>query len=148
MNSPFLEDNDLKIISSLRNDSRSGTKGISEKLNIPERKVREIIENSEKNGIVKRHTALLDFKKAGFPVNAAIIFGASKVKYTDMGEYLEKHKNVNSLHKITGNRYIAEVVFEETAHLLKFIETMESMFKTETEMYLFTNELKKEEFLR
>lgn len=144
----MLENDDMKIISSLRNNSRLDIRSIAIALDIPESKVKEIIKMSEEAGILKRHTSLIDFKKAGYPINAAVIFSSSKVKFNDMGEYLEKHKNVNSLHKIIGNRYIAEVVFEELSLLLKFIETMESTFKTESEMYLFTNEIKKEEFLR
>jgi len=47
-----------------------------------------------------------------------------------------------------GNRYLAEVVFEDIESLLKFIEEIEKMFKTISELFLFTEEMRKEDFLK
>lgn len=139
---------DLVVISHLRNNCRETLTSISKKSHIPVSTIYEKIRRSE-DGIITKHTCLVDFTKLGFNTRAKIVIQASTSSKPELLSFLIKHHNVNSVYKINnGYDFMVDGVFRNMRELEDFLETIRERFKTKKqETYFVIDDLKREAFL-
>ncbi len=139
----------LKILSHLRKDARKKITEISKMIGVPVTTIYDNVRAQKKKGIVKKHVALLDFGKLGYPTSALIAIKADHSNRDELEQFLSKHQNVNSLYRINSDHdFLAEVVFENAARLYEFVETAELSYNIPHPLvFNVIKELKKEEFL-
>jgi len=139
---------DLVIMSYLRRNSREKLTSISRKSGIPISTIFEKIKRNE-DGVIRKHTCLVDFAKLGFHSRAKIALQSNINHRTELTEFLLKHLNVNSVYKINnGYDYLLDGVFKNMKDMEDFLETLRLKFKIrKLETYFIIEDLKAEAFM-
>ena len=139
---------DLTILSHLRNNARKKVTEIAQEMDIPLTTIYDRIRAHKKKGFVKKHVALLDFAKLGYPTSAVVAFSVDRDQRDALYEYLQNHTNTNTLYRVDfGHDFLAEMVFENQARLHEFVDFTQQQFKADTRIFTVINEIKKEAFL-
>ncbi|UCG12378.1 MAG: Lrp/AsnC family transcriptional regulator [Deltaproteobacteria bacterium] len=77
----------------------------------------------ENDGIITRHTTLLDLGKIGYPFKIGAFISANKRE--EMEKYLKQHQNSNTLIKLSGGcEFYAELVFKDVGDYGEFEHAM------------------------
>ena len=136
------------IISELREDSRRTLTGISEKIKIPITTLYSNIKRLEKDSIIKKYTALVNFSRLGYSSAASIAIKIDKDERDKFREYVKSEISINSAYEIdTGYDFLIETIHKDQTELKLFLEQITESFKiTEKRIYLMINTIKKEEF--
>lgn len=143
-----LTQKELVILANLRQNGRESLTKMSRKTAIPISTIFEKLRLYEQ-GVIKKHTCILDFAKLGFKTRATILLRVAKDDRDKLKEYLLQHKAVNSFFKINnGFDFLMEAVFQEVGDVESFVERLEGEFKIEgKEVHYIIDDLKKEDFL-
>jgi len=144
----MIKKTDLIIISSLRQNAREKLTDMSRKTRIPVSTIFDRIRLHE-GGLIKKHTALVDFSKLGYNTRANIILKVKKEDRELVREFLIKNPSVNSAFKINnGYDFSIEAVFRDIKEVEDFIELLEEKFSIKSKQVFYViDDLKKEEFL-
>lgn len=139
---------DWKIMACLRSDGRATLTKISKMTNVPVSTLYDKLK-SKNNGVIKRHTCLLNFEKLGFNTRAHISLKIGRPDKKNVTEFLSKHQHVNNLMKINnGYDFMVDVIFKDLKALEDFIDTMKDRFEiNECNVYYIIDEIKQEAFL-
>ncbi len=142
------KENDLKIVSHLREDSRMSLTQISRRTGIPVSTIFERLK-SRAHDIVKKNTCIIDFSKIGMHARAKIAIKVNPNQRDELRGFLEKNRNVNSLLKINnGFDYMIDIVFSNLKELEEFCELLDSSFRIKTkQVYYVIEEISSENFL-
>ena len=100
-----LDDIDRKIISYLKVNSKTKLTTLSKKLNIPVSTIHTRIKKLEKEGIIKKYTIEIDYKKIGYEIQTFILikYDANSIKtQRDLLKELLRLPNVDKGYIITG----------------------------------------------
>lgn len=138
---------DLLLMSYFRKNSRENLTRISRQTQIPVSTIFDKLRIFEKN-LIRRYTALIDFKKVGFDIKIHMLFKLEKEKKEEFKNFLLKNFNVNSIFKVNnGFDFLIEGIFKDMDDLNKFIEQLDQ-FKIINRQELFILEdIKREAFL-
>ncbi|MBS3133330.1 Lrp/AsnC family transcriptional regulator [Candidatus Woesearchaeota archaeon] len=139
---------DLVVITHLRDNCRKTLTEMSKKSQIPISTIYEKIKRN-KDGIIIKHTCLVDFAKLGFNARAKVVIQANINHKQDLMQFLLKHHNINSVYKINnGYDYLIEGIFRNMRELEEFLEILQVKFKVKKqETYFIIDDLKREAFL-
>ncbi len=139
-----MNNKDKQIIPHLRNNAREFITNISVRTNLPATTIYDRVKSSEKN-IIKRYTALVDFKELGY--DTCIVY-AIKTSHPEVHGFLINADCVNTLHRTANEyNYIAETIFKDLTKADKFQDELSSFSGTEFKQFHVLDELKKESFL-
>ena len=137
---------DLSIIACLRKDARQRLTYISRTTGVPVSTIYDRMKQHD-NGLIVKHTALIDFHKLGFCTRAYIAIKVDRERRDSVKELLLNHPYVNSLNKINnGYDFIIEAVFANLSDLEKFMDSMEQSI-VQKQVYYVIDELSREAFL-
>ena len=144
----MIDKKELVIMSMLRQNSRETLTRMSRKSQIPISTIYDKIKLHE-NGIIKRHTCILDFAKLGFNTRANICLKVNKETREEMRDYLLKHQNINSVYKINnGFDFLIEAVFKHIKDLEDFLEMLDEKFKLKgRQVFYIIDDVKREAFM-
>tara|TARA_Y100000310_G_scaffold345334_1_gene463879 strand:+ start:1785 stop:2252 length:468 start_codon:yes stop_codon:yes gene_type:complete len=140
--------NDQLIIALLRENSRMTLTKMSKKTSIPVSTLYQRLK-SYKEGIVKKHTALVDFNKLGFTARARVLLKVDKKKKEDLRKHLLTSQFTNELHKVNnGYDFMAELIFKSMKELEAYVDTLDEKFSIkEKKTFYIVDEIKEEGFL-
>ncbi len=143
-----LKQNDIKILSELRKNSRSSLTLMSKNTGIPVSTIFDRI-NRMDNYVISKHSTLIDFNKLGFGLRAAVVLKSSKKRRKELGEFLSKSPQVNSLFRISeGFDFFADCIFRNMQELNEFYGKLSEIKTARKKEFFIINEIKSEEFLR
>ena len=144
----MIPNKDFLILKELRNNSREKITKISKKTAIPASTIYDKIKKYEPE-LITKHTTMLDFSRLGFDVKANIMLKAGQDSREKIKEFLIKHKNVNSLSKVSEDfDFLIEAIFKDKNQMNDFMHALVTRFDIEkTKIYRTEDELKKESFL-
>ncbi|MFA5050309.1 MAG: Lrp/AsnC family transcriptional regulator [Candidatus Micrarchaeia archaeon] len=135
---------DLMLISELRNDCKQSVRALSKKLGSHPNTILLRIKNLEKEGIVLKYAAVINFNKIGYDLHSLIWVKVDKKTRSewDILTELSKFSELVAGYAITGT-YDALVVARtkdrtELTALLKKINTKNYIIETKTELVLET----------
>lgn len=139
---------DMKMIAYLRQDARMPLTKMSKKTQIPVSTLFDRLKANEE-GIIQKHTALLDFAKLGYFTRANIVLKVSKEHKDELKNYLQTSESVNSVLRINnGYDFMVEGVFRQVLDMENFIENIEEKFNIEDKKSFFIIEdVKREAFM-
>lgn len=139
---------DIRVISALREDSRSTLKEISKKTGIPISTIYEKLK-CYKEGIIKKNTAIIDFKQLGFSARAKVLFRVDSSERQAFKDCIIKSRNTNSVFRVNnGYDFMAEFVFKDMQELEDYLDLLETKFKIKDKQTFFVVEdLKRESFI-
>lgn len=144
----MMEERDIVLLAHLRRNARAKLTHISKQAGIPVSTIFERL-RMPLSSCVAKYTCILNNSELGFNSRATVILKVDKEQKNEIGQFLEKHQNVNSLYRINnGYDFMVDVVFRQMVHLEEFIEQLERKFKIkQKEVYFIIDEVKQEAFL-
>jgi len=140
---------DLLILSHLRKDARKSLVALSKETGIPASTIYDRVNAHEKD-VIKKYTALLDFKKLGYHGRVYVAIRLNDFeKRKELLEFLLNQKCINSLYRINLDyHYMFEAVFESLGEAESFVHEIEEKFGIdETNIFSVVEDIKREEFL-
>ena len=139
---------DLLILANLRKNSRESLTRLSKRTSIPVSTIYDKL-RTFKNGLITKHTTLVDFEKLGFHTRANILLKIERDQRNDAKEFLIKSLHVNSVSKISnGYDYLVEAIFKNVKDVEDFLDIFEGKFNIEkTQIFYIIEDLKKEAFM-
>lgn len=138
----MLEEKDKKILNIIVENSRLSLRQIAKKADVSVATVMHHIKKLEKEGVIKKYTAKLDYEKAGYDVEVIIEIRISKGKLFDVERKIASNPNVFAVYDTTG-AFDALVLARfptrrQMDHFLKKLQTFEFVERTETKLILNT----------
>ena len=100
------------------------------------------VKSLEKNGVIRKYSALVDYSKTDYPIEVLINLRVHKGRFDQLYEKLRDHPNVSGLYDVTGD-YDSVVLarFKSVRSLndfLKKAQKWEFVEKTHTQTILGT----------
>ncbi|MFH0898227.1 MAG: Lrp/AsnC family transcriptional regulator [bacterium] len=135
-----IDEKDKKILSELMQNSRQSYREIAKKVELSTATVMHRVDELEKNGIIKKYTAHVDYEKLGFDVQVLIDLRVSKGKLFEVEKKIAKHPNISAVYDTTGEFDVTLVAkFKNRRAMdsfLKTIQTYEFVERTNTKLIL------------
>ena len=102
-----------------------------------------------RKGLIRKHTALVDFSQLGFHIRARVLLKAKKTELQKLREHLLSHPSLNELYKVNnGYDFMAELIFQTMKELEDYLDMLGERYGVEKEqVFYMVDELKREEFL-
>src|SRR3989338_8060198 len=100
-----LENTDKKILNIIVENSRLSLRQIAKKANVSAATVMHHIKKLEKDGVIKKYTAKLDYEKAGYDIDVLIEIRISKGKLFEVEKKIASSENVFAVYDVTGAFY-------------------------------------------
>ncbi|MFP4112472.1 MAG: Lrp/AsnC family transcriptional regulator [Candidatus Woesearchaeota archaeon] len=143
-----IKNEDMKIVSQLRKNSRESLTKISRSTNIPVSTIFDKLKNKT-NSVIKKHTCIIDFPKIGMTTRVKMILKVLPDDREPVRDFLKKSCNLNSLYKINnGYDYFADMVFRSLKELEEFLEKLDDNYRIKTRMIFYViEELECERYL-
>ena len=137
-----LEETDKKILNIIVENSRLSLRQIAQKAGVSVATVMHHIKNLEKEGVIRKYTAKLDYEKMGYDVEVMIEIRVSKGRLLDVEKKIAMDPNVFAVYDVTG-AFDALVLARfptrrKMDNFLKKIQTYEFVERTETRLILRT----------
>ncbi len=144
----MLNRTDMKILSHLRQNSRETLTRISRLTKIPISTIYDKLKGNEQ-GVILKHTALIDFSKLGFNTRVNLLIKVNKKQRDELRSYLMTQHQVNSVFRINnGYDFLMEGIFREIKDLEDFNERLEDRFDIKgKQTYFIIDEIQRESFL-
>ncbi|MGC8993443.1 MAG: Lrp/AsnC family transcriptional regulator [Candidatus Aenigmatarchaeota archaeon] len=118
----------IELIKILEKNARESFTNIAKIFGVSEAAIRKRIKKLEKEGIIKRYTIEVDYKKLGFDIHALIGIDTIPEKYLSTIEKLKKIEEIRSLFSSTGDHMILiEVFLKDQNSLIEFIKKIEKI---------------------
>ena len=138
----------MLVLSSLRQNARMSLTKMSRATKVPVSTIYDKLKQYERD-LIRKHTALIDFAKLGYNTRANLLIKVDRDQRDKVQEYLQAHRNVNSIYKINnGYDYMVELVFVHIKDLEDFMESLERQFRIlSQETYYIIDDIKREEFM-
>lgn len=137
-----LDKTDAAIIDVLEDNARLSLRKIARKVGVSVATVMHRLNKLEKEGIIKRYSAIIDYDKAGYDLQALIDIRVSKGKLFEVEKKIATHPNVCAVYDVTG-QFDAVVLarFKNRKGLdsfIKKVQTYDFVERTETKLILNT----------
>ncbi|MCX6706579.1 MAG: Lrp/AsnC family transcriptional regulator [Candidatus Woesearchaeota archaeon] len=128
------------MLNTLMDNSRLSYRQIAKKIGVSVATVMHRVNNLEKQKIIKKYTANLDYEKLGYDIVAIIDVKISKGKLAMMENRIASHENVIACYDVTGD-FDSQMItrFRNRKGLdsfLKKIQTLEFVERTRTNLVL------------
>lgn len=136
--------NELLILRHLRSNARKSFSLIGREAGIPVTTVFDNYKKLEKEGIIRKHASLIDFRKLGFFYRNFIF-----VKLRNQEEFMNfinNHPNVNSVFRINTYDFMIDSVFPSIKEFYAFLEELSRFDIDKLECHDVIEHIKKEDF--
>ena len=137
-----IDSTDKKIVNIVLENSRLSLRQIAKKAKVSVVTVLNHMKRLEKEGLLKKYTAKIDYEKAGFDVEVLIEIRISKGKLFEVENKIAIHPNVFAVYDLTGSfDCLILARFQNRRQMdsfLKKIQTYEFVERTETKFILNT----------
>jgi DNA-binding Lrp family transcriptional regulator len=135
------------MIANLRIDGRMQLTEMSRKTGIPVSTLFDRLRMSD--GLISKHTCLLDFEKLGYSTRASIMLKVDREQKQLLRDFLSKHQSVNALHRINnGYDFLVEGVFRSVIDVEDFLDQLGSRFRIEDKQtFHIVEDIKREAFM-
>ena len=137
-----LSDTDKKILNIILENSRLSLRQIAKKASVSVATVMHHLKNLEKESVIKKYTARLDYEKTGYDVEVMIEIRISKGKLFEVEKKIAANPNVFAVYDITG-AFDALILARfptrrQMDNFLKKLQTYEFVERAETKLILNT----------
>jgi DNA-binding Lrp family transcriptional regulator len=121
---------DFKILSRLRKNARETLTRVSRDTGIPISSVFDRLKRLETNGVIIRHSSLVDTEKIGTSVRAILLIKTRDKDTKELEKCLSASPPVNNLLKINGElSLMVEAWFKDMKAFEEFVEMLREQFK-------------------
>lgn len=135
-----IDKKDKEILNVLLDNSRLSYRQIAQKINVSVATIMHRVNALEKDGIIKKYSAKLDYEKLGYDVQVVIEIQVSKGKLFEVEKKIATHPNVFAVYDVTGDFDVVVVAKFPTRRrmdeFLKKIQTFDFVERTRTMLIL------------
>lgn len=136
-NEPLTDSVDLKILTSLQQNSRMSFANLGRTINLSPSAVRERVQKMEDNGIIKQYGVRLDYKLLGYDLEAFILVKVFHGNLKRFLAFVSTLTEVKEAYRITGNQNVhLKVVLRDQMHLQDLIDKLMEYGDTNTFLIL------------
>jgi DNA-binding Lrp family transcriptional regulator len=139
-----INNNNILILKHLRQDARKNFSEISRQTGIPVTTVFDNYQKLARNKVITKHSSLINFRKLGFYCRNFVFVKSRNKK--ELLSYLESHRNVNSVFRISNYDYFIDTVFPGIKEFYSFLDELRDFDITKLEHHDVVEHVKKEEF--
>lgn len=120
---PRIDESDRRIVRSLLADARTPFQQIARELNVHPSTIAYRIRKLFKSGVIKKFTVLVDWRKLGKNVEAAILIDAAQRDVRGLAERLSSLEEVIEVHSVAGyHDLLIMVVASDMDEFRRFLE--------------------------
>ena len=143
-----MKSEDTVLVALLRQDSRMSLTEMSRVTKIPVSTIYEKMKHFNR-GLIRKHTALVDFSQLGFHTRARVLLKAKRTEIERLREYLLSSSSLNELYKVNnGYDFMAEFIFTSMKEMEDYLDVLGEKYGVEKEqVFYIVDEIKREEFL-
>lgn len=118
----MLDETDIGILEILRKNARTPFLNIAKKVRISESTVRKRVKELEKEGIIKKYSAIVEPSKLGYGSVALVGIDVKPEKFLDVAKKLTEYDNIRFVATSSGDHMImTEIWMENSSGLRDFI---------------------------
>lgn len=144
----LLKDKDLRMLSHFRKNARTSLTKMSKITRIPVSTIFDKLKEYEKQKVIMKHTALLDFKSLGFDIRTQILITTQTDNKEELQKFLLLHPKTNTIFRINnGYDFLVEAVFKNMEELDEFTKLLDEFEPKEKKEFFVMEDIKREEFL-
>ena len=144
----MLKEKELNLLSYFRNNARISLTKLSRMTNIPVSTIYDKLKDYERKKLIKKSTAIIDFRKLGYEIRNQILISAKKDNKEELQKFLIKHPKVNTIYRINnGYDFLIETVFKNMNEMDEFMKSLEIFEPANKKEFFIMEDLKREEFL-
>ena len=137
-----IDKTDVEILRVLEKNARLSLRKIAKRVGVSVATVMHRINRLEKEGVIRKYIALLDYDKLGYELEAVISVDVAKGKLFEVEKKIATDPSVHAVYDITGHFDVVVVARFKTRKSLdtfvKKIQTYDFVEKTETAIVLNT----------
>ena len=143
----MLTQEELLILSHLRENSRKNLSKISRDTRIPVSTIFDRLKKYEKS-IIKKHTALLNFKELGYDVRVNLVVDVNNDDKEAFEKFLSGNEHINNAFSIgTDYNYMLECVFKGMKEWQNFMKELKKFDIVNKKEFFVMKDIKKEAFM-
>ena len=136
------------LLSHFRNNARISLTKLSRLTKIPVSTIFDKLKDYETKNLIRKSTAIIDFRKLGYEIRNQILIGANRENKEDLQKFLVKHPRVNTIYRINnGYDFLIETVFKNMNEMDDFMKSLEEYEPLQKKEFFIMEDLKREEFL-
>ena len=142
----MIDETDVSILNILRNNSRLSAREIAKNLKLSTATVIKHINSMEKERVIRKYSAILDYDKLGFDVQVIINLNISKGKLFEVERKIANHPSIFALYDNTGGSDATVIAkFKNRRAMDNFLKRIQSYpFVERTETKLILNTIKED----
>lgn len=137
-----MDELDLRIINLLMENSKFSYRKLAQRLDVSVATVMNRVNRLEKEKIIKKYSAIIDYEKMGYDLSAIIEVRVSRGRPIEVEKKISEHPNVSAVFDTTGHfDFMVIANFktrQEMDKFLKKINTYDFIARTETKIILNT----------
>ena len=143
-----MKNDDTILVALLRQNSRMSLTEMSRKTKIPISTIYEKLKHF-RTGLIRKHTALVDFSQLGFNTRARVLLKVKKTELQKLREFLLTSSALNELYKVNnGYDFMVEFIFPGMKELEEYLDLLGEQYGVEKEqVFYIVDEIRREEFL-
>lgn len=144
----MLREKELLLLSHFRSDARISLTKLSRLTKIPVSTIFDKLKEYESSKLIRKSTAIVDFRKLGFEIRNQILIGVSRDKKDVLQKFLVSHPKVNTIYRINnGFDFLIETIFKNMHEMDDFMRTLEEFEPLQKKEFFIMEDLKREAFL-
>jgi len=138
----MIDKTDRKILKEYTEDSRQSYREIARKIGVAPGTVVSRIREMEKQGIILKYTAQLDYQKLGYDLTAITEITVSKGMIIEVGKEITKFREACAIYNVTGDSDVMVVAKfkdrEDLSNFTKKVLKIPHVDRTKTHLVLIT----------
>jgi DNA-binding Lrp family transcriptional regulator len=144
----MLKEKEMLLLNHFRNDARISLTKLSKLTKMPVSTIYDKLKDYETRKLIKKSTAILDFKKLGYDIRNQILITANKERREELQKFLMNNAKVNTIYRINnGYDFLIETVFKNMNEMDEFITKLDTYEPIQKKEFFIMEDLKREEFL-
>jgi len=143
-----LKEKELILLGHFRENARISLTKLSKLTKIPVSTIFDKLKDYEEKQLIKKSTAIIDFRKLGFEIRNQILISVNKEQKGELQQFLIKHPRVNTIYRINnGYDFLIETIFRNMNEMDEFMKSLEKYEPLQKKEFFIMEDLKREEFL-
>ena len=138
----MIDETDRKILKEYTEDSRQSYREIARKIGVAPGTVVSRIREMEKQGIISKYTAQLNYQKLGYDLTAITEITVSKGMIIEVGKEITKIREACAIYNVTGDSDVMVVAKfkdrEDLSNFTKKVLKIPHVDRTKTHLVLIT----------
>jgi DNA-binding Lrp family transcriptional regulator len=143
-----LKEKEMLLLNHFRQNARISLTKLSKLTKIPVSTIFDKLKDYEEKNLIRKSTAIIDFRKLGYEIRNQILISANREKKEELQKFLIKNPKVNTIYRINnGFDFLIETIFKNMNEMDEFMRSLDTFEPIQKKEFFIMEDLKREEFL-